>query len=63
MADNSFFDQQKEQSLVKAEIVDKYFRAWAKVIVPKAKKGGQTFNILICSVGQVIMTMVLNLLP
>ncbi|CAD0230413.1 three-Cys-motif partner protein TcmP [Planktothrix agardhii] len=40
MADNSFFDQQKEQSLVKAEIVDKYFRAWAKVIIPKAKKRG-----------------------
>jgi three-Cys-motif partner protein len=39
MADNSFFEQQKEQSLVKAEIVTKYFEAWTKVIIPQAKKG------------------------
>lgn len=39
MADNSFFEQQKEPSLVKAEIVAKYFWAWAQVIIPQAKKG------------------------
>ena len=38
MADNPFFEQQKEQSLVKAEIVTKYFWAWAKVIIPTAKE-------------------------
>lgn len=39
MTDHAFFEQPKEQSLVKAEIVDKYFRAWATVIIPQAKKG------------------------
>jgi three-Cys-motif partner protein len=38
MVDQSFFDESKEQSLVKAEIVAKYFWAWAKVIIPQAKK-------------------------
>lgn len=38
MTDNAFFEQQKEQSLVKAQIVAKYFWAWAKVIIPQAKK-------------------------
>jgi three-Cys-motif partner protein len=40
MASDSFFDEQKEQSLVKARIVEKYFWAWAKVIIPTAKKAG-----------------------
>jgi three-Cys-motif partner protein len=38
MQDNSFFDEATEQSQVKARIVEKYFRAWAYVIVPQAKK-------------------------
>lgn len=38
MADNSFFDESRDNSLVKAEIVAKYFWAWAKVIIPTAKK-------------------------
>lgn len=33
MTANSFFDEQTEQSLVKATIVAKYFDAWASVIV------------------------------
>lgn len=33
-----FFDESKEQSQVKANIVAKYFWAWAKVIIPRAKK-------------------------
>lgn len=37
-ADNSFFDETKEQSLAKANIVSKYFWAWAKVVIPNAKK-------------------------
>lgn len=40
MTDRSFFDEPREQSLVKAEIVAKYFWAWAKVIIPQAKKRG-----------------------
>ncbi|MFB2919098.1 MULTISPECIES: three-Cys-motif partner protein TcmP [Aerosakkonema] len=38
MTARSFFDESKEQSLVKATIVAKYFWAWAKVIIPQAKK-------------------------
>ena len=37
MASDSFFDEQKEQSLVKARIVEKYFWAWAKVIISQIK--------------------------
>ncbi|MBW2343915.1 MAG: three-Cys-motif partner protein TcmP [Deltaproteobacteria bacterium] len=33
-----FFEESKEQSLVKATIVAKYFWAWAKVIIPSARK-------------------------
>jgi three-Cys-motif partner protein len=40
MTNDSFFDEQKEQSLIKARIVEKYFWAWAKVIIPTAKKAG-----------------------
>ncbi len=40
MNNDSFFDEQKEQSLIKARIVEKYFWAWAKVIIPTAKKAG-----------------------
>ncbi|MDF0555170.1 three-Cys-motif partner protein TcmP [Kamptonema sp. UHCC 0994] len=38
MANQSFFDKPKEQSLVKIEIVAKYFWAWAKIIINKTKK-------------------------
>jgi three-Cys-motif partner protein len=38
MTGNSFFDEQKEQSLIKARIVEKYFWVWAKVVIPTAKK-------------------------
>ncbi|MEG5033027.1 three-Cys-motif partner protein TcmP [Microcoleus sp. AT3-A2] len=38
MADSSFFDESRDNSLVKSEIVAKYFWAWAKVIIPRAKK-------------------------
>lgn len=40
MSRNQFFDETREQSLVKATIVAKYFWAWAKVIIPTAKKHG-----------------------
>ena len=39
MADSSFFDELRDNSLVKAEIVAQYFWAWAKVIIKTAKKG------------------------
>ena len=38
MIANSFFDEQTEQSLVKATIVAKYFDAWASVIVNTQKR-------------------------
>jgi len=37
MQDNSFFDKPTEQSMVKTRIVEKYFQAWAKVIIPHAR--------------------------
>ena len=40
MSGNSFFDESQEQSQVKAEIVAKYFWAWAKVIIPSQKRRG-----------------------
>ncbi|MEQ9000253.1 MAG: three-Cys-motif partner protein TcmP [Coleofasciculus sp. B1-GNL1-01] len=41
MNNSSFFDEQKEQSLVKARIVEKYFWAWAKVIIGFLKQKEQ----------------------
>jgi protein gp37 len=38
MADNSFFDEQSEQSLVKSTIIAKYFDVWASVIISTQKK-------------------------
>ena len=38
MSNNEFFEGQRQQSLIKSEIVRKYFWAWAKVIIPSAKK-------------------------
>jgi three-Cys-motif partner protein len=40
MAGSKFFEEQSDQSEVKARIVQKYFFAWAKVIIPVAKKRG-----------------------
>jgi three-Cys-motif partner protein len=33
MADQSFFQESKEQSKIKTAIVSKYFDAWARVII------------------------------
>lgn len=38
MFNNTFFEEQKEQSLVKATIVAKYFDVWANVIINTQKK-------------------------
>lgn len=38
MADNNFFEDQKEQSLVKSTIVAKYFDVWANVIISTQKR-------------------------
>lgn len=40
MADNRFFNESSDQSLVKMTIVSKYFWAWAKVIIPTVKQHG-----------------------
>jgi len=41
MATERFFEESTEQSRVKAEIVSKYFWAWAQVMVAAAKKRGE----------------------
>jgi three-Cys-motif partner protein len=38
MPTDHFFDESREQSIIKTAIVSKYFWAWAKVIMPTAKK-------------------------
>lgn len=38
MADNSFFEEQQEQSLVKSTIVAKYFDIWANIIISVQKR-------------------------
>lgn len=38
MVDNSFFEERTDESKVKAEIISKYFWAWAKVIIPSVKQ-------------------------
>ena len=38
MSVDNFFDESTEQSTLKTEIVSKYFWAWAKVIMPTARK-------------------------
>lgn len=38
IVNQSFFEEQREQSLIKAHIVSKYFDAWAKVILATQKK-------------------------
>jgi len=35
----NFFEQRSEQSTVKAQIVDKYYRAWAKIMAPRSRGG------------------------
>src|SRR6478735_7367029 len=40
MTGNRFFEEAKEQSIVKATIISKYFWAWANVIMPTAKRRG-----------------------
>lgn len=37
MSASSFFDESTEQSRTKAEIVAKYLKTWAKIIIPSAK--------------------------
>lgn len=38
MSANNFFNEQKEQSLIKSTIVSKYFIVWAKIIISTQKK-------------------------
>ena len=40
MSTEHFFKESTQQSLIKTTIVSKYFRAWAQVIIPTAKKMG-----------------------
>lgn len=38
MANNEFFNEQREQSLVKSTIISKYFSVWSKVIISTQKR-------------------------
>ena len=38
MTDNSFFEEQKEQSSIKSTIIAKYFYIWAKIIISAQKR-------------------------
>ena len=40
MKTEEFFDERSDKSEIKARIVGKYFYAWAKVIMPRARKSG-----------------------
>jgi three-Cys-motif partner protein len=40
MVQGKFFDERTDQSEVKARIVQKYFHAWARVIMPTARSSG-----------------------
>jgi three-Cys-motif partner protein len=40
-AGKDFFDEPREQSLVKSRIVTKYFESWATVIIPRVRVRGQ----------------------
>jgi len=39
MSIDTFFEESREQSIIKSTIVHKYFWAWAKVVMPTARKG------------------------
>ena len=41
MADKDFFDEQSDESEVKARIVEKYFDAWSRVMVAVARNSGR----------------------
>ena len=45
MAVNSFFEESTRASLIKAEIVLKYFRAWARILISNKKKISSDFRI------------------
>jgi three-Cys-motif partner protein len=38
MSNQSFFEERKEQSIIKSKIVEKYFWAWSKIIIPRLKQ-------------------------
>ena len=42
MVEETFFDEQTDESEVKSRIVEKYFDAWSRVILPTAKKLNRT---------------------
>jgi three-Cys-motif partner protein len=46
MGNNQFFDAMKEQSYIKAEIVAKYFKAWATIMAKQVVGHGEKFAYL-----------------
>jgi three-Cys-motif partner protein len=41
MSKNDFFAERKEQSRIKIEIVNKYFAAWWKILLPSVESRGE----------------------
>jgi three-Cys-motif partner protein len=52
MSNNQFFDEQTEQSAVKAAIVSKYFWSWAKVIMPRSSSNKIAYIDLFAGTGR-----------
>lgn len=42
MNTGQFFDTPEQQSIIKTQLVAKYFGAWAKIMLPRAKGPGGT---------------------
>jgi three-Cys-motif partner protein len=52
MSNNQFFDEQTEQSAVKAAIVSKYFWSWAKIIMPRSQSNKIAYIDLFAGTGR-----------
>lgn len=47
-----FFEERTEESRVKAQIVDKYYQAWSKIIAPRTRSGKLAYVDLFCGPGR-----------
>lgn len=49
---SEFFEEMSEASEVKSTIVEKYFNAWTRIIVPRARTGRVAYIDLFCGPGR-----------
>ncbi len=45
MSTTQFFESPEQQSIIKTKLVAKYFGAWTKIMVPRAKGQGGTIDV------------------